>query len=179
MEEIWKDIEGYEGLYQVSNLGRVKSLQSRWERREKVLRINNLEKKYIQLSLHKLGNKKNMYVHRLVAKAFIPNELNALEVNHKDGNKSNNNVNNLEWCTHLENMRHCFDNNLRPSSDFQKQKMSEIKSRAVIDSVTGIIYKSLTEASIIYSISQPYLSQMLSGIYPNKTNLQYYNPTKQ
>lgn len=100
MEEIWKDIKGYEGLYQVSNLGRVKS----FFKRGKILNLLTGEYKRVVLYKNKQG--KTCYVHRLVAEAFIDNPLNLKQVNHIDENKYNNIVNNLEWCTHKENMNH-------------------------------------------------------------------------
>ena len=107
MNEEWRDIPGYEGLYQVSNLGRVKSLEKidarGWHRKEKILvQIDNMHG-YYQLMLYKNKNKKKISVHRLVALAFIPNPNNYPCVNHKDENKHNNNADNLEWCTHKYN----------------------------------------------------------------------------
>ena len=96
MQEIWKDIKGYEGLYQVSNLGNVKSLKT-----NKNLYSSNA-KGYRRVGLFK-GKRKGYSIHRLVAQAFIPNPENKPCVNHKDCNRANNNVNNLEWCTHKEN----------------------------------------------------------------------------
>ena len=97
MEE-WRDIEGYEGLYQISNKGRVKSLNYRMTRKEGILKPNDTQG-YLQIRLCKNKNHKHYYVHRLVADAFIPNSNNLPEVNHKDEDKHNNCVDNLEWCT--------------------------------------------------------------------------------
>jgi hypothetical protein len=178
MAEIWKDIEGYEGLYQVSNLGRVKSLQSRWARREKILSGNKTGGGYLSVSLYKSGVKR-FYIHRLVAKSFILNPHLKPEVNHINAIKSDNNINNLEWCTNQENITHSFANNLRAPSEFQRQKIREIRSIPVIDLKTGVIYSSITDAEKNYKYSRTYLCQMLNGRHTNKTNLQYYNPTKQ
>lgn len=114
MEEIWKDIKGYEGLYQISDLGRVKSLERKRECgygkqclvKCKVLKFNVGKNGYLYVNLSKNGCEKHYYVHRLVAKHFIPNPNNYNEINHKDENKSNNFVKNLEWCTHKENMNY-------------------------------------------------------------------------
>lgn len=103
MIEIWKEIEGYEGLYEVSNLGRVKSLGNNKSRKEKVLKPGNNGRGYIQVYLHKNGQKEKLFVHRLVAQAFIPNTQNLPEVNHKDEDKTNNCVDNLEWVSSREN----------------------------------------------------------------------------
>lgn len=96
MQEIWKDIKGYEGKYMVSNLGRVKAL---YAHHEKILKQYPDEDGYLQLALSKHSKQKWFRVHRLVATTFIPNELDLPWVNHKDEDKSNNRVDNLEWCT--------------------------------------------------------------------------------
>ena len=114
MNEIWKDIKGYEGKYQVSNLGRVKSLQ-RWSGtkyydREKILSsCINKHNGYAYVYLMKNNKAKNVRVHRLVAEAFIDNPNNFPEVNHIDCNRANNNVNNLEWCTRSYNIKYSFE----------------------------------------------------------------------
>lgn len=96
MEE-WKDIEGYEGLYQVSE-GEVKSLNYNKTKKERVLK-KSIVGGYYTVNLHKDGVMKTYYVHKLVAEAFIPNPDNLPCINHKDENKLNNSVSNLEWCT--------------------------------------------------------------------------------
>lgn len=102
MEEVWKDVVGYEGLYQVSNLGRVKSMRKSWAshgEKEHIMRPTKT-KGYEYLKLRgNDGVDKSTPVHRLVALAFIPNPNGYKCVNHKDENKLNNNVENLEWCT--------------------------------------------------------------------------------
>lgn len=103
MEEIWKDIKGYENLYQVSNLGRVRSL---WFGKIRLLKECVNGNGYNHVILTKDGKSKVCLIHRLVAFAFIPNHNNLKEVNHKDEDKSNNCVDNLEWCTHLYNMNY-------------------------------------------------------------------------
>ena len=111
MQEIWKDIKGYEGLYQVSNLGRVKSLEklSRNGHRlkEKILSGGKCFE-YRSVQLIKEDEMKNIAIHRLVAQAFIPNPFGYNEINHKDENKLNNCVNNLEWCDHSYNITQCY-----------------------------------------------------------------------
>lgn len=127
MEEIWKDIEGYEGRYQVSNYGRVKSLE--FERptkcnatritKEKILskRLDSKGYSFVMLYDGAPNNKAKSYkVHRLVASAFISNKDNKPQVNHKDLNKSNNLVDNLEWVTQSENIQHALRNGaMRPT----------------------------------------------------------------
>lgn len=99
-KEIWKYIKGYEGLYQVSNFGRVKSIKFG---KERILKTFKNTRGYLQVNLCKNGKVKNYKVHRLVAEAFLDNTDNLPEVNHKDENKLNNNAENLEWCSAKHN----------------------------------------------------------------------------
>ena len=95
MEEIWKDIKGYEGLYQISSFGRVKKTRNK----EKIMKGRIRGKGYLAVTLlDKHGEQKDFYIHRLVAEAFIPNLDNLPQVNHKSEIKTDNNVENLEWC---------------------------------------------------------------------------------
>ena len=111
MEEIWKDIEGYTGIYQVSNLGRVRSLDRDVVGKNGVtqhykagFKTQRQDKDgYLRVSLSKRGKSKGFGVHRLVAQAFIPNPDNLPQVNHRDENPSNNKADNLEWCTQSYN----------------------------------------------------------------------------
>lgn len=111
MKEIWKDIKGYEGLYQISNLGNVKSLSKQIIRsngkkqtfKEKKLKPGLSKNGYLSVSLFKNGKGKTYMIHRLVAETFIENINNYKCINHKDENKQNNIVNNLEWCTYEYN----------------------------------------------------------------------------
>lgn len=104
--EIWKDVQGYEGLYQVSNLGRVKSLvREHYCKKERILTNVKLPNGYIYVRLCKDGKGKNVRVHRLVAVAFIPNPENKTEVDHINAIKTDNSVNNLRWASHKENIR--------------------------------------------------------------------------
>lgn len=112
MAELWKDVKGYEGIYQVSSLGRVKALQKSYTdslgrnivRKEHILATHeSAQTGYPQLNLSKDGEAKTVSVHRLVAEAFIPNPNNLPCINHKDESRNNNCVDNLEWCSYLYN----------------------------------------------------------------------------
>lgn len=123
MQEIWKDIKNYEGLYQVSNLGNVKSLKryvntnggAKRIVREKILKpvIDNTG--YYVVSLWKENICTRTHIHRIVIENFVPNFLNKPFVNHIDGNKLNNCITNLEWCTPQENNVHAYATGLNPS----------------------------------------------------------------
>lgn len=114
MKEIWKDIKDYEGLYQVSNLGRIKSFPRNGTQTNNIkILMLKLNHKYYHVTLSKDNERIDKLVHRLVAEAFIPNPENKPQVNHKDGNKLNNNVNNLEWNTCVENVQHSISTGLR------------------------------------------------------------------
>lgn len=131
--EVWRDIVGYEGLYQVSNFGRVKSLKRKYinqygefgEKKEfiKAQRLSSFYKSqkdtkgYFVVSLADNDRGKWVRVHRLVASAFLPNPENLPEVNHKDGNKQNNKVENLEWVSHAQNCLHAWRSGLRKKGE--------------------------------------------------------------
>lgn len=121
MEEIWKSVVGYEGLYEVSSLGNLKSLDrvkgmygqlKNYKGRD--LKPNS-NKGYLKQILHKDGERKYAQVHRLVAIAFLPNPENKQEVNHKNGIKTDNRVDNLEWVTTSENQKHAYISGLASS----------------------------------------------------------------
>ena len=105
--EKWKEINGFEDLYMVSNKGNVFSIK-----RRKTLKLQKKGKNYFCVRLHNKKNIKSLYVHRLVAEAFIPNPENKPQVNHKDGVKANNSIDNLEWVTNIENRNHAIKNML-------------------------------------------------------------------
>lgn len=131
MNEEWKDIEGYEGLYQVSNRGNVRRFGCSVNR--KLTKLPVKKGHYYYIPLCKNGKYKNFLVSRLVATAFIPNPNNKETVNHKDGNKTNNNVNNLEWNTYAENNKHAVENGLLNivGENHYRAKLSNKKVRVI------------------------------------------------
>lgn len=161
MKEIWKDIFNYEGLYQVSNTGKVKSLERKSfnghvliTNKERFLKFGNNGNGYLFVNLSKDNTQKRLYVHRLVAFAFIPNPLNKETVNHKDGNKLNNCVENLEWCSQKENNQHARRTGLIKITEETKKKISASKRgklnphhKRVICLETGIIFDTIKQAS--------------------------------
>lgn len=125
-EEIWKQAPGYEGLYNVSNLGNVFSIVSNR------LLTPYLRKGYKSVWLTKMRIEKNILIHRLVAIAFIPNPENKKEVNHLDGVRNNSLVTNLEWATHAENIQHADKTGLR-SNKGENCKTSKLTSQDVFE----------------------------------------------
>lgn len=113
-KEIWKPIKDFEELYEVSNLGRVRSL-----RRNIIMKSRIRDDGYVACVLSNGGKVQGKLVHRLVAEAFIPNHENKPEVNHIDGNKQNNNVKNLQWVTPSENQKHSINIGLRKGSQLK------------------------------------------------------------
>ena len=114
MDEIWKDIKGYEGKYQVSNKGNIKSLKQFNKRGvDLIIKLGKNNTGYTIVRLTKNNKLKTPLVHRLVAQAFIPNPDNKPQVNHKNGNKADNTVENLEWVTRSENQKHAYETGLQ------------------------------------------------------------------
>ena len=123
MQEIWKDVKGYEGLYQVSNLGRVKSVErqvcnhksgSTRLIKERIITPTDNGSGYKIVGLHAKRSRINKYVHRLVAEHFLDNPFGKKYINHLDYDTSNNAVDNLEWCTQLENVAHSIEHMKKP-----------------------------------------------------------------
>lgn len=136
-QEIWKDVVGYEGRYMVSSVGRVKSLAGKFGKRvykERLLRAHINSTGYPELELSRDGVQIAVSPHRLVAFAFIPNPQNKPEVNHINGIKTDNRVENLEWCTRGENIAHCYRMGLRKSAKSMTGKFNELNpnSRPVV-----------------------------------------------
>jgi len=179
MKEVWNDIEGYEGFYQVSNFGNVKSLRrivkQGWGYRIIPERILNktTNKGYQYVGLYLNGSNKTYLVHRLVANSFIENKKNKSQVNHINCDKTDNKITNLEWCTPKENMKHAKENNL--IKKVSRKGYLNNRSKKVVDLCSGKIYDTVASAALEIGYSQPYLNRMLNGQRKNKTNLKFYN----
>lgn len=158
MKEIWKDIKGYEGLYQVSNLGNVKSMDRFVAQNNNGKMVNTLYKgkqlkkhknnKYLNVHLSKNGIGEWKLIHRLVAEAFLEKENDKNIINHIDNNTTNNNIDNLEWTTYKGNMQHaskqgrmhCNIKNLKKAQESRKKAIIAIKGNEVLR------FESATEA---------------------------------
>ena len=132
MTEIWKDIKGYEGLYQVSSLGRVKRTYK--NKKERILKIYLRKDGYFQIQLSNQSKFKQFLIHRLIAHAFIPNPDNKPFINHINGVRNDNRIENLEWCTNKENIHHAIKNGSRndkgennPNSKLTEEQIRTIK----------------------------------------------------
>ena len=144
MEE-WKDIKGYEGLYQVSNKGRVRSLKH-----DKMIKPIQHSNGYLFVNLHKDGSRIHTSIHRLVANAFIPNPDNKPCVGHKNTIKTDNSIDNLEWCTYLENNNHPITRYRRsktkkgipPSKNTMDALIKKMSKKVYQYTIDGIFLKS-------------------------------------
>jgi hypothetical protein len=142
LTECWEPIRDYEGIYEVSNCGRVRSLDRKVQYRDevrkksgRVLKENTINGGYKQVTLQKDGKRKSVLVHRLVAEMFIENFSGLPQVNHKDGDKTNNSVENLEWCSAKENMIHSVKNRIRTDCKLVEQISLEGKLLTTFDSL--------------------------------------------
>ena len=169
--EIWKDIEGYKGLYQVSNKGRVKSLERAvWNSKgycktvsERILKPVKTSRGYLQVFLYKEGKRKRPCIHRLVAEAFIPNTENLEQVNHIDEDKTNNCVENLEWCDRLYNMT--YNGRAKKVGETNKNNPKLCKPVFSINKESGLImwWQSAHEAERTLGISNANINACLKG----------------
>lgn len=138
--EEWRDIPNYEGLYTVSNMGRVKSLNYNRTKQEKILKQGKMKNGYLYVKLCKDKKMKTFLVHRLVANAFIPNPNGYRCVNHKDEDKTNNCVDNLEWCTQKYNV------NYKNAIQRRVEKQSKQVYQYSLDGTLIAIWQSVSEA---------------------------------
>lgn len=175
--EIWKDIVGFEGYYQISNYGRLKSFKKIKSGRI-LSNVNNLGW-YFNVVLRKKGIKtmKSVKIHRLVAEHFIPNPDGKKYINHKDGNKQNNHVSNLEWCTQAENVKHAIGQNPNILRGMRKYNQ-EIRPIPIVqfnlDGSLVDFYRNGSDASRATGICQRNILQVASKAEykPGKTRRQ-------
>lgn len=187
MVEIWKDIKGYEGYYQISNLGNVKSLRDFKNKkiicREKILKNHINKNGYVYIGLCKDKNHKTHRVHRLVAQTFIDNPDNLPQVNHIDGDKSNNCVDNLEWCTRSQNQIHAYKHNLskittKRMESFMKNRKDNSKKIFQYDLDGNFIqeFESMKKLADFLKIDSSVISRCCSNNKPYKNFIFKENP---
>lgn len=174
-QEIWKDVVGYEGYYKISNTGIIKSVPHfaksntgdyTFPVKERLIKAF-IVKGYLHVGLTNASGRKSVKLHRVIAQTFIPNPEHKPCVNHKDGNKLNNSIENLEWCTAIENSRHAADSGLYKIRYGQRNHTSKI----VLNTLTGIFYDSIREAALTTNFTRFHLRQMLAGLVSNKSNM--------
>ena len=157
MREEWRDIKDYEGIYQISNRGNVKSLNYRRTGKERILKGSKDSNGYLQVHLCKDGKMKAYCVHRLVASAFLENPMGYTDVNHKDENKENNCIENLEWCSRLYNNTY----------NGRAKRIGKKRSKPIIgfDKVLGLIVKfsSAHEAEVETGIASSHITACCKG----------------
>lgn len=172
--ELWQDISGYDGIYAISNFGRIKSVERLVSRRtsemivrERIRKLNTGRNGYAVVSLYNNGIGKAYLVHRLVASAFIKNPENKREVNHIDCNKLNNFVDNLEWATPSENTKHAYDNGLIVVPNNGKfgfdNSLGKRITQMTADGKVVNKYGSMCEAERNTGIFQANISKVCSG----------------
>ena len=176
-EEIWKEVKGFEGFYDVSNFGRVRSLSRNvktgigtYVLKGRILKPQKYTNGYVFVSLSVYGVKKQFLLHKIVALAFVEGFKNGLEVNHKDLDKKNNKSNNLEWCTKSENHKHLYRKNKKENTipSFFTTKGEEnpravLKEQDVLDIRKKCSNSEITrkEASKIYGVSKSAIDSLM------------------
>lgn len=169
-EEIWKDIKGYEGLYQASNFGRIKRLEALLPDKngnkhyspEKILKPWKHKSGYQLIGLNKYGCRKAKLIHRIIAEAFIENPHDKPQINHKDGDKTNNCVSNLEWVTNSENQRHKIYTlgKKTPLENYHRKRVRCVE--------TGEIFSSLSDAAKAAGVKYPNIAAVCLN-YPGRS----------
>lgn len=166
--ELWLPITDYNG-YEISTFGRVKSLPKEINQfSTDIILKQNTGQLYKIITLRNNKKSKRLIVHRLVAIAFIPNPENKPQVNHIDGNKFNNKVENLEWCTPSENMKHAYKLGLKSQNGVKNHR-----SKKIINTNTGEIHECIKDVCNSEDYNYSSLCQMLNGKYKNKTEFKF------
>jgi hypothetical protein len=160
MIEEWKDIKGYDGVYQISNMGRVKSFHKKQPKMLKPIYFGD----YLGVQLCGNGVKNKHYIHRLVVESFLTNTHEKNQVNHKDGNKINNVLSNLEWCTASENRRHAVDNGLLMvlGEDNPQSKLTETDVVDIINTYNVGVF-SQHEIARAFGIGVMQINRIVNG----------------
>lgn len=176
--EIWKDITGYKGIYQISNHGRLRRIWKKSRRNPegklKILNCSLSNDGYCKADLWKNKKRKTYRIHRLVSFEFIENPLNKPQVNHIDGNKINNHVDNLEWCTCSENIKHAYKTGLKKFTGKiygEKNGSSKLTQKQVdqIKELKGL--KKQKEIAKMFNVSPRTISDIYTGRTWSKKSL--------
>ena len=170
--EMWKAIEGTDGRYEVSNTGKVRSNNYLGHGKQQELSLAKDQKGYLRVRIYKDGSRQTVKVHREVAKAFIPNPENKPEVNHKDGDKENNHVENLEWATPSENTTHAYDSGLKEKTRAWCRQMGSTSGRAALAKErekrkTPITATRLSDGAVFEFTSQAEAAEKTGTPQPN------------
>lgn len=175
--EIWKDVIDFEGIYQISNFCRIKSLSRLWKPTSKgktktpelILKWTVNHDGYLVVDLRNNGKRKGGFSHRMVANAFIPNPDNLPEINHKNGIKTDNRIENLEWCTNLENIQHASVNGLRKDNKgiihYRSMPLMAIDEKRC----SVISFCSVSSAIKLLGIGRTSMYRYLQGIRHHKS----------
>lgn len=181
MEEIWKNVIGFEGLYSISNFGNIKSLSRKSNIsngnfriiKEKIMKPQVTFNGYHAVVLNNGNRHKMVKIHTLVALHFIDNKFNLKEINHIDGNKLNNHFSNIEWCSRSQNVKHSYDKGLRSFNSKMRSALLDANCKKVFCTKTKIIYDSLNDAANSLKIHRTTLGAKLNNKRRNETTLKY------